>query len=288
MPKLPIFSTLGQAMAVFGLHTGTLCKWALIPSFLALAALGAAFGLGVWLKPADAGGFPYWWMGFVPAVIFCLVAWTPYAIRVNQLAVIGRTEPVGYLEMMFSPQGLRYLAYAIIVGFIEIIGLAVSALPAVVTLNAAAPGGQTRIILAVAVTVALLLAFFILTAPLNLIYPAASLEAEPSLGRAYTLGSHRKVRLFLCTFLCALLFGVLGQIVEFAAGALGAGSSGTVRMVFVPVHILISFFSYVTATAVPAVAYRILSGLPDPRAESGEQSRPRDMDPEEFSGAGGA
>ncbi|WP_243358604.1 hypothetical protein [Fundidesulfovibrio terrae] len=305
MPNLPVFSTIGQAMAVFGLHIGALSKWALIPFFLSAAALGAAFGLGLWLQPPGGAGFPYWWMGFLPAAIFCLVAWTPYAIRVNQLAVAGRVEPVGYLETMFSSVGLRYLAYAIIVGFIQLAGIAISALPVLLVAHSGTQdGNSSRVVLAVALTVVLVLAFFILTSPLNLVYPAAALEREPSLGRAYNLGAHRKLRLFACVFLTAALFGVLGQVVEFAASAMGAQKSGMVRLAFVPVQILLSFFSYVTATAVPAVAYRILAGLPDPRGAepvpgnqpsgtSGSSGTPavRNAAPDEpgdFPGTGGA
>jgi hypothetical protein len=286
MPNLPVFSIIGQAMAVFGLHMGALCRWAIVPFILTLAALGGAFGIGLWLKPpGGAGGVPYWWLGFLPAVIFCLVAWTPYAIRVNQLAAVGRIEPVGYLETMFSPTGLKYLAYAIVVGFIQLVGLAISSLPVFLAVTTGIAGGdKAKVALAVVIAAVLVLTFFIMISPLNLVYPAAALEREPSLGRAYNLGAHRKLRLFACVALCTIFFALLGQAVEYAALALGAQKSGLVRMAFVPVQILLSFFSYVTATAVPAVAYRILSGLPDPRAPRGIVQD----DPGEFPGTGGA
>jgi hypothetical protein len=268
MSHLPVFSTIGQAMAIFGLHIGKLFRWSLIPIIMSLVALGAAFGLGMWLQPAGGAdsGFPYWWMGFVPAGVFCMMAWVPYAVRVNQLAVTGRVEPGGYVEKVLASVSLRYLGYAILVGFIQVAGILISALPVFfVGVDKLQEIGQVRMALAIAVSSALMLAFFILTSPLNLIYPAASVEREPSLNRAYALGSHVKFRLFLCVVLCAILFAVLGQGLDSMAKAFGSGKSQLISMAVVPLQIILTFFSYVTSVGVPAVAYRVLSGLPDPQ-----------------------
>ena len=254
-------------MAVFGLHIGKLFRWALIPVLLSAVALGAAFGLGLWLQPAGGGDsrFPYWWMGFAPAGVFCMMAWVPYAVRVNQLAVTGRVEPGGYVEKVFASASLRYLGYAILVGFIQVAGILISALPLfLIGVDKLQEAGSTRLVLAGAVTAALMLAFFILTSPLNLIYPAASLEREPSLNRAYTMGSHVKFRLFLCMALSAILFAVLGQGLEYMAKAFGSEKSQMISMAVVPIQVILTFFSYVTSVGVPAVAYRVLSGRPDP------------------------
>jgi len=268
MSHLPVFSIIGQAMAIFGLHIGKLFRWSLIPIIMSLVALGAAFGLGLWLQPAggESSGFPYWWMAFVPAGVFCMMAWVPYAIRVNQLAVTGRVESGGYVEKVFASVSLRYLGYAILVGFIQVAGIAISAMPVfLVGVDKLHDIGQMRVVMAGAVTSALILAFFILTSPLNLIYPAASVEREPSLNRAYALGSHVKFRLFLCLVLSAILFAVLGQGLDSLAKAFGSGKSQMVSMAVVPLQVILTFFSYVTSVGVPAVAYRVLSGLPDPQ-----------------------
>ena len=256
-------------MAVFGLHIGKLFRWALIPAIMSVVALGAAFGLGLWLQPpgGEDTGFPYWWMGFAPAGVFCTMAWVPYALRVNQLAVTGRVEPGGYVEKVFASASLRYLGYAILVGFIQVAGILISCLPLfLIGLGKLQEAGSTRLVLAGAVTAALMLAFFILTSPLNLIYPAASVEREPSLNRAYTLGSHVKFRLFLCMVLSALLFAVLGQGLELMAKAFGSEKSQAIWMAVLPIQIILTFFSYVTSVGVPAVAYRVLSGMPDPQS----------------------
>lgn len=256
-------------MAIFGLHIGKLFRWSLIPIIMSLVALGAAFGLGLWLQPAggESSGFPYWWMAFVPAAIFCMLAWVPYAVRVNQLAVTGRVEPGGYVEKVFASVSLRYLGYAILVGFIQVAGIVISALPVILMgVGRLEDAGQVRVVMAGAVTVTLMMAFFILTSPLNLIYPAASVEREPSLNRAYSLGAHVKFRLFLCVVGSAILFAVLGQGIDSLAKAFGSGKSQLISMAVVPLQVILTFFSYVTSVGVPAVAYRILSGLPDPQS----------------------
>lgn len=258
-------------MAVFGLHIGKLFKWALPPAVMSLAALGAAFALGLWLQPPGGADtrFPYWWMGFVPAGLFFLIAWVPYSIRVNQLAVTGGVTPGGYLEKIFSPASFRYLGYAVLVSFIQVAGMVVSALPVLLTGSVFAKNpASAKFLLACAVTLVLMVAFFILTSPLHLIYPAASLEREPSLAKAYTLGAHSKLRIFLCVALTAILFALLGQAVELAPKAIGLGNSQFVKAAFVPVQIFLTFFSWVTSTAVPAVAYRVLSALPNPQAQA--------------------
>jgi hypothetical protein len=132
-----------------------------------------------------------------------------------------------------------------------------------------------------------MLAFFILTSPLNLIYPAASVEREPSLNRAYTLGSQVKFRLFLCVVLSAILFAVLGQGLELVAKAFGSEKSQAIRMAVVPLQVILTFFSYVTSVGVPAVAYRVLSGMPDPQGQ-GDGTPAREAIPPAEVGPSGA
>ena len=260
-------------MSLFGLNIGRLMKWGILPALLSAAALGSALGLGLLLKPEEDGGVPWWWAGFVPAVFFALLSWAPYGMRINQLAVTGKVEPTGHLKMLFSPSALWYFSYSLLVGLIQLGGMLVSAIPVILVAAVSSNGGSdARMALASGVTLALMLVFFIMISPLNLIYPAASVEREPSLGKAYNLGAHSKLRLFFCVLLTALLFAVLEGVAEWSGKRLGGGS-GLGEMFFAPVRVLLWFFSYVTATAVPAVAYRILSGLPDPR-ESAETNQP--------------
>lgn len=271
MPHLPVFSTIGQGMALFGLNIGKLMKWGIIPSLLSLAALGAALGLGLLLQPEEQGGVPWWWAGFIPAVFFSILAWVPYGMRINQLAVTGRVEPGGHVGKMFTQAALWYFAYGLLVGLIQLGGVLISAVPVIlVMMNKGQAGVDPRVALAGLATAGLMLVFFIMTSPLNLIYAAASVEREPSLGRAYNLGAHCKLRLFVCVVLTGLLFGVLQQGVEWIASSIGGRFSEHAKLLFAPVLVLVWFFSYVTAAAVPAVAYRILSGLPDPRKSAGD------------------
>lgn len=258
-------------MALFGLNIGRLMKWGIIPSLLSLAALGAALGLGLLLQPEEQGGVPWWWAGFIPAVFFSILAWVPYGMRINQLAVTGQVEPGGYVGKMFTQAALWYFAYGLLVGLIQMGGALISAMPVLLLLmNKGQAGADARVALAGLATLALMLVFFIMTSPLNLIYAAASVEREPSLGRAYNLGAHSKLRLFFCVLLTGLLFGILQQGVEWIASAVGGRFSEHAKLLFAPVQVLVWFFSYVTAAAVPAVAYRILSGLPDPRESAGD------------------
>lgn len=261
-------------MALFGLNIGKLMKWGIIPTLLSLAALGAALGLGLLLQPEEQGSVPWWWAGFIPAVFFSVLSWVPYGMRINQLAVTGRVEPGGYVGKMFTQAALWYFAYGLLVGLIQLAGMFISAVPVILVLVGKGQGtGDYRVALAGLATVVLLLVFFIMTSPLQLIYAAASVEREPSLGKAYNLGAHCKVRLFFCVVLTGLLFGALQQGVDWIAGSFGGRYSQDARLLFAPVQVLVWFFSYVAATAVPAVAYRILSGLPDPR-ESAEGGQP--------------
>lgn len=262
-------------MSLFGLNIGRLMKWGIIPTLLSLAALGGALGLGLLLQREEQGGVPWWWAGFIPAVFFSILAWVPYGMRVNQLAVTGRVEPGGYVGKMFTQAALWYFAYSLLVWLINLGGVLVSAMPVILMMvNKGQAVGGPRMALAMLATAALLLVFLIMTSPLSLIYPAASVEREPSLGRAYNLGAHCKLRLFFCVLLTGLLFGILQQGVEWIASAIGGRFSENGKLLFAPVMILVWFFSYVTAAAVPAVAYRILSGLPDPR-ESADGGQPQ-------------
>ena len=264
MTKLPVFRTIGQGMAVFGLHFGKLFKWALVPLFLGGGVLGAALGLAAW-RGGLGGGLNPWLAPVAVAALFALQTFVPFAIRVNQLAVLGRVENSGYVEMIFAPRSLRYMGYAVIVTLIMAAGTLISVAPLVAYYAMKLAGGPVVSFAAFAV---LLVSFFVLTSPLNLILPAVSVEREPSLNKAYNLGARNKLRLILAIFLSTALFTVLTQAVELGARALGGKDGETLTvLVALPLQIFLGFFSYVTSVAVPAVAYRVLSGLPEPGAE---------------------
>uniref|UniRef100_A0A7C4AHU7 Glycerophosphoryl diester phosphodiesterase membrane domain-containing protein n=1 Tax=Fundidesulfovibrio putealis TaxID=270496 RepID=A0A7C4AHU7_9BACT len=267
MHKLPVFSTLVQAMAVFGLHLGKLVKWALIPLFAGLGPVGLTIGLAAW-QDALGKGFNLWLVPVAVAVIFAIQTMIPFAIRVNQLAVLGRVEKTGYLEMIFSGQSFRYLGYGCIVALIMAGGIVLAIAPAVVLGSGVLQLGASRSMLpwAVGVSVILSIWFFILTIPFNLVYPAVAVEREPSLMKAYHLGSGNKARLFFCVLLATVLFGALTLAAEMLPNLFLRDPESPWRLVFLPVQLFLSLFNHVTSQTVPAVAYRILSGLPDPAA----------------------
>lgn len=262
MTKLPVFRTIGQAMAVFGLHFGKLFKWTLIPLALGGGVLGAALGLAAWQGALGGSILNPWMAPVFVAGLFALLTFVPLAVRINQLAALGRVEDAGYVEMIFAPRSLRYLGYACVVTLIMGLGLLLSALPLGLVHSKAIPGNPG---LALALSVFLALVFLTLTAPLNLVMPAVAVEREPSLGKAFDLGAHCKLRLFLAIALSTVFFSVLTQGVELLVRAMGGRQDGALStLVALPLQVLLTFFSYVTSVAVPAVAYRFLSGLPEP------------------------
>ncbi|GFK96012.1 hypothetical protein NNJEOMEG_03886 [Fundidesulfovibrio magnetotacticus] len=279
MPTFPVFSAVFQAMAVFGLHLGKLVKWALVPLALTAAAAALAVGAAVLGKGLLAEGSRAWWLAAVPAALFVGWAWAPYGVRVNQLAVWGRVEQGGYMAQMVSGRVKSFLGYMLLVALIQLAGLGLSAAPFLVSMSrgdrAALAGGAVSALLA--------LSFLVLTSPLNLICTAASVTPRPSLGQVFHLASGARWRLFWLMFLPAALFAVLGEALTQVSNAFGADKTVLGFVVFMPAQVLLTFFSSVTSTAAPGVAWRMLSGLPDPRgaasgsggaASSGPESAP--------------
>jgi hypothetical protein len=267
MPKLPVFATIGQAMAVFGLHFGKIFKWALIPVLLGGGAVGATFGLAVW-KHALGVGWNIWLVPIGVAIIFAVQAGLPLAIRINQLAVLGRVEKAGYMEMIFSPQSFRYLGYACIVSAVLVGGILLACVPAglgVYFTESAGRSGATSV-MGILVSLALGTALVVLTMPLNLVFPAVAVESEPSLVRSYNLGVHCKFRLFWSVSLSAALFVVLTTLVGLVGEHFGMEHNPLITLILMPVNVAVGLFSWVTSLSVPAVAYRILTGLPNPQA----------------------
>jgi len=275
MPTLPVFSVVAQAMAVFGLHIGKLLRWTLVPVFLCLAVAGLALLLAAYGKGLlhGAGSSRLWWIALVPGALFGLWAWTPYAVRINRLAVLGRVEPGGYMAQLVSDRCRTFLGYILLTTLIQTAGLGLSAAPFLAAV-ARAQEGSGLVVAGGAVSCALALAFLVLVAPLNLIFPAAALDARPSLRAAFNLGHGARWRLFWCMFLPSLLFGILGEFLGEVSNAFGADKTVWAFLVFMPAQVLATFFNTVTSTAVPAVAYRILSGLPDPRQAQDQDRTP--------------
>lgn len=274
MSTLPVFSTIGSAMGIFGLHLGKLSLWTLFPLLVSGLSLGAALGLHAWKGL---------WLGWVPGVILAIMAWVPYAMRVNQLTVLGRVQDDGYARAVFGSRSLRYLGYGVLMHLIQGVGMGLAAIPAIIVY--ARQGDEPTVLLGVATlaSLVLVLALLVLTAPLNLIYPAASVEANPSLGRAAHLGWPVKARLFMAMAFSSLLFTVLALAVDAVGRAFGAQDNPLVQLALLPVQATMTLFSYVVSVAVPAEAYRVLSGLPKPQPDGGCEPEPALLTP-----AGGA
>jgi hypothetical protein len=266
MTKLPVFSTIGQGMAVFGLHMGKLLVWALFPLLLGGGAVGATVALAAW-QDALGKGFNLWLVPIGVALLFAFQTSLPFSIRVNQLSVLGRVEKTGYLEMIFSPLSFRYLGYACIVGAVMAGGVLLALAPAL-AVGFGLAGAKQGALMGVAglVSFVLFVALIILTSPLSLVYPAVAVEDEPSLAQAYNLGAHNKLRLFWCLALSTLLFGVLGGGLDLLGKAFGEEQEWLAYLILLPAHLILTMFSYVASVAIPAVAYRVLTGLPDPTA----------------------
>ncbi len=260
MSTLPVFSTIGSAMGVFGLHLGKLSLWTLFPLLVSGLSLGAALGLHAWKGL---------WLGWVPGAVLAIMAWVPYAMRVNQLTVLGRVQDDGYARSIFGARSLRYLGYGVLMHLIQGVGMGLAAVPALIVY--ARQGDEPTALLGVATlaSLVLVLALLVLTAPLNLIYPAASVEANPSLGRAAHLGWPVKARLFMAMAFSSLLFTVLALAIDAVGRAFGAQDNPLVQLVLLPVQATMTLFSYVVSVSVPAEAYRVLSGLPKPQSGGG-------------------
>ena len=276
-------------MAVFGLHIGKIFLWGLIVALIGLLPVGMVFGfLGQSVGAADSAEAGLWLMGIWAALLWLILVMAPLGIKINQLAVFGRTQPVGYLQMLFSRRGLHFFGYTLLIGFIFFVGFLMAFVPAGVSLRlvmeqipAEGAADFSRALPAVAralehsggmaglgvfVSAVLVVAFVVLALPLQLTLAAVSVEESPSLGRSYNLASGNKLRLFCCMSLVALFFLLLNGALILMGKAFGADQSAGVRLMLLPLNFIVMLFDLTTAKAVYAVAYRTLSGLPDPRS----------------------
>ncbi len=254
MPTLPVFAIIKRAFVFLALNLGTLLKLYLTALGLILAAVFLAAGAFALTKA---------WLVAVPCVVFILFAGAPCMMRTYQLAALGEMDPSSYLSSLFTSQSLRYVGYSLLVTLISGFGLLLSLLPAIVT---GALGDNVMLefnrSLSVFVSIGLVLTFLVLIGPINLIYPAVSLERDPSLAHAYALGAHCKVRLFWTMAVPGLLFGLLSQGVEMIGGRYGVAEDLGKTLLMAPLNLILVFMSLVINSAVFALAYRYLRGLP--------------------------
>ncbi len=254
MPSLPVFAIIKRAFVFLALNLGTLLRLYLTALGLILVAVFLAVGAYALTKV---------WLVAVPCVVFILFAGAPCMMRTYQLAALGEMDPSSYLSSLFTSQSLRYVGYSLLVTLISVFGLLLSLLPAIVT---GALGDNVMLefnrSLSVFVSIGLVLTFLVLIGPINLIYPAVSLEREPSLAGAYALGAHCKVRLFWTMALPSLLFGLLSQGVEMIGGRYGVAEDLGKTLLMAPLNMILVFMSLVINSAVFALAYRYLRGLP--------------------------
>ena len=256
MSRLPVSSTITQALAVLAAYPGKLLLWTLAP--LSLSLVAAALGWGL-LAVSQA-----WWT-VVPFGILILFFWMPYIIRVNQLTVLGKTEPGGYFEKIFDPQSRLCFRYVLLTSLMFLGGMAMSAAPALMLFSRQGGDPPSQALgLAILVGMALFLAFLILFAPFNLIFPAVSVEASPAFGRAYSLGATDKLRLFLAMTAIQFFFAVLSVLVDGIGGVFGGSDKMPQVLVLAPLHLLLMFVGKVLNMIVPATAYRFLRNIPDP------------------------
>jgi len=275
-------------MAVFGLHIGKVFLWGLIVVLIGLLPVGMVFGL-LEQNSGVAGGpeAGLWMMGFWAALLWLILVMTPFSIKINQLAVFGRVQPIGYAQLLFSRRGLSFFGYTLLVSLIFSVGFVMAFMPAGASLGLAMrqipaeemadfsrigpavvqalehSGGMVSF--GIFVSAVLGVAFVVLALPLQLVFPAASVEESPSLGRSYNLASGNKLRLFCCMFFVVLFFLLLNGALVLIGKVFGMDHSAGVKLILLPLNLIVMLFDLVTAKAVYAVAYRILSGLPDPR-----------------------
>ena len=290
MRDLPVFSTIGQAFGFVLRHIGLLVQWLCMP--LALSALYAAALYGLWkiLDPAKSVQMPRELLGAlgsggalsvvaVAAVTalglaaVALLIWIPYFLRVNQLAVTGRVEPGSYASGVPSLPARRYLGYAVLVNILRALAISVSFSPIIIAArqdaslqNTAGPMSFLPLLF-----FGLLFLAFVWLTPLLLVFPATATEEKPSLARAYALGKHCKLRLFMCSVLCIVPLSLCSILAESAFAPQRAQASTGYLLSYIGVQAILAFFMCITTEAVPAIAYRILSGLPDPNAPAGAQ-----------------
>ena len=268
MSRLPFLSTIGQAFAVLASCPGKILFWMLGPLLFSLAAVGIGGGF-FWYSHK-------WWTA-APFGVLAVYFWMPFYIRLNQLAVLGRVEPGRYIDKIFDDQSIRCFKYVCLTAAISLAGMGMAAAPALIHgLRHGFDSTNGTLALAISVGMVLFVVFLVLFAPMHLIYPAVSVEAAPSLGRAYSLGAGNKLRLFAAMTAVQMLFAVLSRLVDAVGGAF-CGSDKMPQMLWLtPLHVTMGFFSNVLNMIVPAVAYRFFRNMPDPFAP---QQRARQASP---------
>jgi len=294
MIQLPVFSTIGQALSTLGLYFWKILLWLAIYVVIGCVPLGVVVVLSILAVVAHGGLsvllassfglaalLAFFWLA---ALLWLLWASAPWHIRIYQLVIFGRVQPVSYLKMIFTARASRFVGYSLLVGLIAVVGFVLAAIPAVVGFNLVAPHGAAAqgpamaqamaqhgavVLLGFLVSFALVIAFMVLVTPLQLTLPAVSVEEQPSMGRAYNLATGNKWRLFWSAVLVGLIFAVINLVIRLIGMAFGSAHNPGVALLFTPISLFVTLFSAASTTSVYAVAYRIFSGLPDPRAKDG-------------------
>ena len=280
MRRLPVFSTVGKAIGFTFRNIWPFITWLPAPA-LASGALSAALLLlsGPVKNLPSANSLPLL-LGFFFLIILVLLGlvnlliWMPYCVRINQLAVLGRVEPGNYFRQIFTARSLRYLKYMALLVLLTIAGYLATLLPILLASLAKAQNSPGTAVLALLGPI-IYVTFFILITPFALVAPAAAVDDHPSLAKAYQLGKHCKLRLFLCSLLgmvCVLI--MLGILLAAATPFINMQQirSQEIPPVMWIVQIPVLFLYYVLPVVIQAMAYRILSGLPDPNAPAGAAS----------------
>jgi hypothetical protein len=264
MPKLPVLYIILKSFSFFAQHLVKLIYWQLPPLGVSLAAAGAGF-LGYRLTGH--------WLPAVPCLVLSIMAWVPFLIQVNQLAVLDQAQTGHYLARIFEAQSLRFLAYAVLVQIISSLGLIIAFVPAgLAGLNGGFTEFTPRLGMGLLVSVVLAVGFMILVSPLKLVYPCAAVEAQPSLGKAYNLGAENKFRLFLTWLLPGIFFFVLSSMLDRLANVFGPGYSLPKLVIILPAQLTLLTVNLMVNLVIPALAYRFLAGLPEPGIQPRSQA----------------
>jgi len=223
------------------------------------------------------------------SILWFALTLTPFIIRINQLAVFGRAQPIRYAQALFSWGTPRFLGYACLVGIIFVVGMTLALMPLGISFGVAMgqgplpdaanfeqvmaaftqalAAGGSMLNFGLLVSAVLGIAFVALALPLHLVFPALAVEERASLVRAYNLANGNKLRLFCCVCPVVLFFLALNVGLALLGKALNVDQNTGARLFFLPLTHVVMFFDVVTAKSVYAVAYRVLSGLPDPNSK---------------------
>lgn len=254
MIKLSCLALFKESLAFTGRHFGSLCRWMIPPMLLCTAAVLPAVLLHI-LKDV--------WALYIPAGLFCLFAWVPYCLRLNQLAVLGEVEPGGYVGMIFTGKSVRYVLYITILTLLTSAGIVLALLPWLLSMKGG-PDGLMGMIAPGGVSFVMMAVFFVLTAPLHLIFPATAVEPRPAMGKMFPLAEGNRLRLLLAWVLATVVFALLNLLAEALAGMISPEAAEGANLYMAPLRITLSWVSSIVSMTITAVAYRRLRGLPDP------------------------